>query len=190
MTKTISKLLLRLWGWRISLPASQLPPKYVLIAVPHTSNWDFPVGLLARSALGLDIKYLGKASLFESPLGRLFRWLGGYPVDRSGGLGYVETVARIFDEHESFAICIAPEGTRRKVERLKTGFYYIALQAGVPILMAKFDWQRREIGISEPFWPSSDKVADFGVIDRFFAGVRGRYAELGYGVGSGASALS
>jgi 1-acyl-sn-glycerol-3-phosphate acyltransferase len=181
MTKTISRRILRWLGWRIELPYDELPPKYVLIAVPHTSNWDFPIGLLARAALGLDIKYVGKASLFRPPFGKLFRWLGGYPVDRSRSQGYVEAVVQIFQEQERFAICIAPEGTRSRVERLKTGFYHIAKGAGVPIIMVKFDWKQRKLGISPPFYPTADQIADFEFIHQYFRGVEGKNPEYSFG---------
>ncbi|MEQ8707043.1 MAG: 1-acyl-sn-glycerol-3-phosphate acyltransferase [Phaeodactylibacter sp.] len=181
MGRYISKTLLRCLGWRIITEYEALPAKYLLIAVPHTSNWDFPVGLLARAALGLDIRYVGKASLFRSPLGCLFRWLGGYPVDRSRSTGYVDAVTDLFNQKETFAICIAPEGTRRRVEKLKTGFYYIALGAKVPIIMARFDWANKRITISAPFYPTGNPTLDFEEIDSFFIGTLGKNPEQSYG---------
>ncbi|NBC08024.1 MAG: acyltransferase [Bacteroidetes bacterium] len=181
MIRAISTQLLRWLGWQIELQYERLPPKYVLIVVPHTSNWDFPIGLLARAALQLDINYVGKASLFRPPFGALFRWLGGYPVDRSRSHGYVEAVADIFEQHQRFAICITPEGTRRRVDRLRTGFYHIAKQAKVPIVMAQFDWQHKKIVISAPFHPSSDQTADFSFIESFYRGVLGKHPELSFG---------
>ncbi|WP_425422368.1 lysophospholipid acyltransferase family protein [Phaeodactylibacter xiamenensis] len=181
MGRYISTMLLSWLGWRIVTAYEALPPKYVLIAVPHTSNWDFPVGLLARSALGLDIRYVGKASLFRPPLGWLFRWLGGYPVDRSRSTGYVDAVVDVFNEKEAFAMCIAPEGTRSRVDKLKSGFYYIALGAQVPIIMAGFDWQKKCITISAPFHPTGNKELDFSHIDAFFVGTTGKNPEQGYG---------
>lgn len=177
----MSKLLLRGLGWRIVTAYQSLPRKYVLIAVPHTSNWDFPIGLLARAALGLDIKYIGKASLFRPPFGWLFRRLGGYPVDRSRSQGYVEAVVDIFNQKEGFAICIAPEGTRSRVDKLKSGFYYIALGAQVPIIMARFDWSNRVITVSAPFYPTGRKDLDFSSIDAFFAGTPGKNPDQSYG---------
>lgn len=181
MGKYISTALLHWLGWRIVTEYEAIPPKYVLIAVPHTSNWDFPIGLLARSALGIDIKYVGKASLFRPPLGWLFRWLGGYPVDRRRRAGYVDAVVDIFNQKEAFAICIAPEGTRSRVGQLKSGFYYIALGAEVPIIMARFDWANRTITLSEPFQPTGDKTLDFVYIDRFFKGALGKNPTQSYG---------
>jgi len=168
-------------GWRIELQYDRLPPKYVMIVLPHTSNWDFPIGILARTALGIDVKYLGKASLFRKPYGWFFRWLGGYPIDRSRRHGYVQTAVKLFREREAFALCIAPEGTRRKVERLRTGFYYIALGAEVLILMAQLDWQHKQIVISPPFYPSGEETADFEQINAFYEGVLGKIPACSYG---------
>lgn len=181
MIKAISTQLLRCLGWRIELRYDYLPPKYVLIVVPHTSNWDFPVGLLARSALGLNIKYVGKASLFRSPFGTLFRWLGGQPVDRSRRHGYVESVVAIFNQHQHFALCIAPEGTRGRVDRLKTGFYHIAKGAGVPVVMVQFDWLHKKITISDPFYPTADQAADLAFITEHYQGVLGKHPEHSFG---------
>ncbi|NRA51510.1 MAG: 1-acyl-sn-glycerol-3-phosphate acyltransferase [Phaeodactylibacter sp.] len=181
MGKFISAMLLKIFGWRIVSEYQALPKKYVLIAVPHTSNWDFPVGILARSALGLHIHYVGKASLFRPPFGWLFRWLGGYPVDRSQNRGYVEAIVDLFSQKESFAICIAPEGTRKKVSQLKSGFYYIARGANVPILMTRFDWHQKIITISAPFFTTSDKDRDDAFIDEFFMGTLGKNPEQSYG---------
>lgn len=180
MFRAISKFMLKLFGWKVILEYSQLPDKYVFIALPHTSNWDFPLGLLVRSALGLDIKYVGKDVLFRPPFGWLFRWLGGYPVDRSQRTNYVDSVVDIYDNKPQFAICIAPEGTRKKVSQLRTGFYYIALGAGVPIVMARLDWGRKEVRISQPFFPSGDKEADFSAMLQYFQGVKGKHPELGF----------
>lgn len=103
-----------------------IPDKFVIAVIPHTSSWDFPLGLLVRSVMDIDVKYLGKDSLFKGPFGGLFRWLGGYPVDRSKNNNFVDTVIDIFKREEKFSTAIAPEGTRKKVDQLKTGFYYIA----------------------------------------------------------------
>ncbi|MCB0568169.1 MAG: lysophospholipid acyltransferase family protein [Phaeodactylibacter sp.] len=179
MFSTISRFILTLLGWKIVPEYDQLPEKYVFIAIPHTSNWDFPLGLLARSALGLDIKYVGKSSLFKPPFGWLFRWLGGYPVDRSRSTNYVDSVVDIFEHKQQFAICIAPEGTRKKVSELKTGFYYIALGSRAPIVMGRLDWGRKEVRISKPFYPAGDKDADFRFILQYFQGAKGKHPELG-----------
>lgn len=177
----LSRYLLQRLGWQIEQEVQVLPQKYVLIAAPHTSNWDFVIGILARSALGLSINFVGKDSLFRGPWGVLFRWLGGHPVDRSRRSRYVDGVVRLFEQHEHFALCIAPEGTRKRVERLRTGFYYMALGARVPIFMAAFDWGHKVIRISPPFWPTGDWEQDHEVVEAFFRGVPGFHPEQGYG---------
>lgn len=177
MLSAINRWLLKALGWKIEKEEWPFPPKYVFIVVPHTSNWDFPLGLMVRSALGIDIKYVGKASLFRGPLGGIFRWLGGYPVDRSKHSNFVDSVVAIFNSKEKFAITIAPEGTRKKVDQLKTGFYFIAKGARVPILLCRFDWQNKRIGISKSFYPTDDMQADFDFIYNYFRGVKGKNPE-------------
>ncbi|MCB0578031.1 MAG: 1-acyl-sn-glycerol-3-phosphate acyltransferase [Phaeodactylibacter sp.] len=178
MFRAISKFLLRALGWQVVTEFDELPKKYVIIAIPHTSNWDFPIGLMVRSAMGFDAKYVGKDSLFKNPvLGTIMRWLGGYPVDRSKNNNFVDAVVDIFNSKEEFAITIAPEGTRKKVDKLKTGFYFIALGAKVPIIMVKFDWEHKQVVFSRPFFPSGDKEADFAFITDYFRGVKGKNPE-------------
>ena len=156
--------------------------KFVLIAIPHTSNWDFPMGIMIRSILKRDIKYFAKDSLFKTPLAGFFRWTGGVPVDRSKKNNFVDAVVDIYDSHEEFAVCIAPEGTRKKVDKLKTGFYYIARGAKAPIVMITFDWAKKQFVISDAFYTTDDKEADFEFIRGFFEGVRGKVPENGWGI--------
>lgn len=180
MIQAFSNWLLRVMGWKIELPPKPWPEKYLIIVVPHTSNWDFPLGLLVRAVLDEDIRYVGKDSLFKSPFGFLFRWLGGIPVDRSRRNKFVDAVIDMFNREQEMKICIAPEGTRKRVEKLKTGFYYIALGAGVPLLLCKFDYGNKLIGVSEPFYPTGDVEADFAVIHGFFKGVQGKVPEYSF----------
>jgi 1-acyl-sn-glycerol-3-phosphate acyltransferase len=126
-----------------------------------------------RRAANLETYYLGKKVLSKPPLGVLFRWLGGYPVDRSSHHNLVDTIVKIFDSHETFAISIAPEGTRKKVTSLKTGFYYIARKAQIPIILTKFDAGNKIISFSEPFYPTSDDERDLRFIEQYFSGVVG-----------------
>ena len=182
MFTAISQFILRLWGWKIDGRYPHEVKKMVVIVFPHTSNWDFPVGLLIRSALKADIKYVGKSSLFRFPFGGLFRWLGGYPVDRSKNNNFVDAVIDIFNSKDQFAITLTPEGTRTKVDQLRTGFYYIALGAKAAIVMVKFDWGRKIVGFSEPFYPTGDYDADIIKILSYYKGVKGYHPELGYNV--------
>ncbi len=182
MFRILSKLLLKLMGWK-TVPAGNFPireKKYVLIAAPHTSGWDFIIGVLYRSALRLNnAHYLGKKELFKPPFGFIFRWFGGIPVDRSSSHNLVEQVVKEFNKNQEFILALSPEGTRRKVDRLKTGFYNIARQAGVPIVMVGFDYKNKQMIFSEPFLTSENQQRDFEHIIRFFAPVQGRHEELG-----------
>lgn len=146
----ISKWILKLLGFKVTGWDPLTLSKYVVIVMYHTSNWDFPLGLLVRSAMEWDIKFVGKHTLFKWPFGGILRSMGGYPVNRSKSINYVESVAEIFAANDTFRVCITPEGTRSKVDRLKTGFYYIAKAAEVPIVMVAFDFKGREVRISQP----------------------------------------
>lgn len=153
--------------------------KYVIIVGPHTSYLDFIVGLAIRTVTRMKTKYLGKKELFKPPFGFIFRMLGGYPVDRSTNKNIVEETVKIFNRHEKFSIAMAPEGTRRKVEKLRTGFYHIALQANVPLVMAGLDYKRKIVSFSEPITLSGDKQKDFAVILEFYKNISGKHPELG-----------
>lgn len=174
-------LLFKLFGWKI---IGSFPPdlrKFVIAVGPHTSNWDFVVGVAARSVLRLHrAKFLGKSQLFKPPYGWIFRALGGYPVDRSKSSDMVEQVAGAIRSSDHFMLALAPEGTRKKVTTLKTGFYFIAKSAGVPIIPAGFDFQRKAIVIGQPIYPS-DFASDMKNIIAFFSGIKGRNPEQGIG---------
>ena len=159
-------------GLRIEYP-HPLPDKCVIAVVPHTSNWDFPIGLCVRPVIGEKIHFVAKDSLFRWPFGGLFRWMGGVPVDRSKSNNFVQAVADIFEHREQFRLTLAPEGTRSKVEDLKSGFYYIALEAGVPIVPCVFNWGEGVIRFYPPFMPTGDKAADFSYFYEIFDGVAG-----------------
>lgn len=180
MFSKISNWILKLWGWKIEGEYPHHIPKMVVMVIPHTSNWDFPVGLLLRSAIKADIKYVGKATLFRPPFGWIFRALGGYPVDRTKSSNYVDAVVDIFNREDSFALTIAPEGKRQRVERLKTGFYFIAVGANVPIARVKFDWGKKVLGFAEPFYPTGDYEKDLPEILRYFADAKGYHPAWGF----------
>jgi len=152
----------------------------VLIVAPHTSWKDLVVALAARSVLRLNhIKFLGKKELFEGPFGWFFRWMGGTPVDRSGRHGAVEQVVELFKKKDEFTIAISPEGTRKKVNHLRTGFYHIAKKAGVPVIMIGLDFAHKQILIAEPFFTTDNEQKDFNHILSFFAPVKGKHPEKG-----------
>lgn len=174
------KLYFRLTGWKIRDPFPSGIPKAVLIIAPHTSAWDFVVGLAARSILQLkDTHYFGKQELFQGPFGFIFRLTGGFPVNRFDKNNMVDQAVTLINSHSRFLLALSPEGTRKKVERLRTGFYHIAKNANVPIIMVGFDFAKKEISFAEPFYTSNDESADFRKIIDFFAAVRGKFAENG-----------
>ena len=134
IAQTVARLAFRLAGWRIvgTLPAER---RYLIVVAPHTSNWDFPLAVAARTALGLRARWLGKHTLFWGPNAWFLRSLGGVPVDRSGGKDAVAQIAKSFDEHTDLALAISPEGAKRWKPHWRSGFWYVARAAGVPIVV-------------------------------------------------------
>ncbi|MFZ6778957.1 lysophospholipid acyltransferase family protein [Undibacterium sp. Ji83W] len=169
----LSVLGLKLIGWKVEgiVPAEQ---KYVLIAAPHTSNWDFPVTLMVCFALRLRVYWMGKSSLFPPVLGHVMRWLGGIPVDRSKSGNLVQGTVDAFHANQRLTVIVPPEGTRGKVTHWKTGFYYIALGAGVPIALGYLDFKRKAGGIGKMFNVSGDIEADMLQIREFYCGISGK----------------
>jgi len=169
----IGRGLLHLLGWRLEGTLPDLP-KFLVTAAPHSSNRDFYVGIAAVFALRLDIRFVGKAELFRGPLGPLMRWLGGLPVDRHRPEGFVEQIVALFAAREQLVLAMAPEGTRKPVERWKSGFYRIALGAGVPIVPGYFDNARKRVGFGPPFWPTGDAERDIAELRAFYAPIARR----------------
>ena len=169
---------LRLNGWTVE---GSLPPeatKSVLIAAPHTSNWDLPYTLMVAFALRLNICWMGKSSLFRWPFGPVMRWLGGIAVDREKGSNLVAaSAAAIRNADGPVQLVVPPEGTRGKTRHWKTGFYFIALQARVPIVLAYMDYERKVSGLGPVFTPTGDVDADMAEIKRFYAPIKGRRAD-------------
>jgi 1-acyl-sn-glycerol-3-phosphate acyltransferase len=168
---------LRLNGWRIE---GVLPPeasRSVLIAAPHTSNWDLPYTLMVALAMGLNVNWMGKHGIFKAPFGGLMRWLGGIPVNRlqSGNLVAASAQA-IRDAVGPLQLIVPPEGTRSRTRYWKTGFYYIALGAQVPIVMAYMDYANKRSGLGPVFVPTGDIEADMASIKAFYAPFKGRNA--------------
>ena len=170
----IGRTILRVGGWRM---VGELPdiPRAVLIAAPHSSNWDGLWGFAAKLGMGVKLSILGKDSLLRIPvLGALLRWQGVIPVDRSAPHGVVEQAAQAIRDAERMWYAIAPEGTRKWVDRWKPGFWLIASKAGVPVIPAYFDYSRKVIGIGPPFVPGADMHADIARIQRWYQPWRGR----------------
>ena len=160
--------LLRLFRWRVTL-ATPVPMKCVIVFYPHTSNWDFPVGLLAKWVLDIDFRWVGKDTMFASPLGRLFRRWGGIPVNRRESTGFVAQMRAALEAHDDFRLVIAPEGTRQAVPRWKSGFWHLARAAGVPIGLAYIDYAHREIGVGAWLETTGDPDADVARMAAFYA---------------------
>ena len=139
MYSDFCSFLLRILGWKITGDYPYGIKKCIIAVIPHTSNWDFPLGLLTRGSLNENITFYGKKSLFRFPFAGLFKWLGGIPVDRSKNNNFVDAVIQLYNERDELITVISPEGTRGKVETLKSGFYYIAKGAKIPIILCKFD---------------------------------------------------
>jgi 1-acyl-sn-glycerol-3-phosphate acyltransferase len=176
LSRALGRGMLRLMGWRVD---GELPdiPRCVIIIAPHTTNWDFIVGIAAKFGLGLRAEWLGKHTLFRPPFGGLMRWLGGIPVHRDQPQDVVAQSVRRFAECDRLVLGLSPEGTRKAVARWRTGFYHIAEGAGVPILPVAFDWSRRSLVVGPLVTPSGDMDADLAVLDAFYAPARGRRGE-------------
>ncbi len=159
VSRWFGRALVRLLGWDFE---GTLPnvSKLVVIGAPHTSNWDFIVAMAIRLALGLDVRWIGKHTIFRPPFGRLMRWLGGIPVDRGERHGIVAQMVAVFEQHERLLVGLSPEGTRKRVETWRTGFYHIAYGAGVPIMPFYFDYARKRFGIADLFYPTGNVEAD------------------------------
>lgn len=171
--KALGLALLKSLGWRIEGAFPNLP-KFVVAVAPHTSNWDFVVGAAAMFALDLRLAFLGKHTLFRWPLGSLFRWMGGIPVDRRSRHGVVGESIRAFSAMDRRILAIAPQGTRSPVPRFKSGFLQIARGAGVPVVFASLDYAAKCIRLGPWFEPSEDVEAELRKTEAFFAPVRGR----------------
>lgn len=165
-------------GWKLDGFFPKDIKKYVVIAAPHTSWVDFPIAILARISSGVMIHFIAKASLFNGPFGFFFRALGGIPVDRTKNNNLVDANVAIFNSKEEFKLGLSPEGTRKKVTTWKTGFYYIAKGANVPIVLATLDFENKTIKISKPFYTTDDKIADFQFLRAFYENVKGKNPEL------------
>jgi 1-acyl-sn-glycerol-3-phosphate acyltransferase len=164
---------MRLWGWRFTGSIPDVA-KAVVIVAPHSSNWDFFIGVAAMFSLGLRVVFLGKHTLFSWPLGPVMRWLGGMPVDRRSAAGVVGETVGLFAREEKMILALAPEGTRRAVDRWKTGFYHVAVEAEVPVVPIGLDWSRKTICLGERFDPTGEIDRDFAALEEFFSGAVGR----------------
>jgi len=166
LAAALGRLMMGLTGWRVEGEIPDLP-RMVIIVAPHTSNWDFLTGLWPKLALRLGARFVAKHTLFRFPLGPFMRWLGGVPVDRSAPGGFVGEAARTLHESEGMLLVIAPEGTRGPAE-WKSGFYRIAVDAGIPILLAAFDYPRKAVRFGPLVTPAGDYAADLALIRSYY----------------------
>jgi 1-acyl-sn-glycerol-3-phosphate acyltransferase len=180
MLRPVYLLIFKLLGWKIVGDFPRELKKYIIAVAPHTSNWDFPLGVMARSILRIQKShFLGKDSLFKPPFGWFFRALGGYPVDRSSNHDMVQQAVAIINAHDDFILALAPEGTRKKVDKLRTGFYYIAKGAHVPIIPVGFDFSTKRIVIGMPMIPTDNFDQDIEILLTFYRPLKGKNPELG-----------
>ncbi len=165
-SRAIGAWILRRWGWGFEGTFPALP-KFVVVVAPHTSNWDFVVGVVAKFAIGIEAVWIGKDTLFRWPAGPWLRRIGGIPVDRSAPNAVVQTIVDAFAQHDAMVFVLAPEGTRKRVERWRSGYWHIAHDAGVPMIPVGFDFARRRIVIGAAVAPSDDLAADEHVLREF-----------------------
>ena len=175
MFRPLALFFFKLVGWKVTDRRPQPMGQCIYVVVPHSSNWDFLVGICARSIGRLrNTKYLAKKELFVWPIGWLFRALGGYPVDRGKNTNVTEQVVHYFKTIPDFSIGIAPEGTRKEVSRWKSGFWRIAKGANVPLILTSFDYARKEVIFSEPFHVTDNMDADLAWMMEYFKPFRGK----------------
>ena len=179
MLSRISCGILRLLGWKITGRYPRELRKFIVLVAPHTSNWDFPLGLLVKWCLRADIKYVAKHTLFKPGIGWLFRVLGGYPVDRTKRTNFADSVVDMLSKKQDFIMTITPEGTRKKVHKFRSGIYYIARGANIPIVPVKFDYGNKEVHFGEPFWTTEERDKDLNYLWNYFVGVKGKNPENG-----------
>ena len=158
--KNICKIIFRVFKWKILGKFSKVP-KYIIAVAPHTSFYDFFIGILVRNIINEKINFIGKKELFGPLTGWFFRALGGVPVDRNSKKDTVSSIVEIFNKRKKFKLAIAPEGTRKKVKKWKTGFYYIALKAKIPIMPVAFDYNNKNVIVYSLFYPTGNIEEDF-----------------------------
>jgi len=172
----VSKFILWVFGWKVD---QQIPKEksFIIVVAPHTSNWDFIIGRLVIGSLRVPQRVLMKKEMFFFPLKYVLKALGAMPIDRKASMKMVDYVVSLFEQKEDFVFSITPEGTRSYVEKWKTGFYYIAIKAKVPIVLGKIDYKRKEAGLAKVIYPDGDFEKDFKEILDFYKNIGGRNPE-------------
>ena len=176
LVQRIAGKILDLVGWE-TVYAPPDVPMYIIVAAPHTSSWDLPLGLTYAISCGLKFKWIGKDDIFKFPLGGFFRMLGGLPVNRRVSTNFVDQVAETITGADELVIAITPAGTRSDAKYWKTGFYYIAQAAKVPVAMAFLDYSTRTVGFDMSMWPSGDIEADIKIFQDYYQDKVGKFPD-------------
>lgn len=172
-SKAVAAFFFKISGWQVSGSLPNLP-KMIIIGAPHTTNWDFPLAMNLIFYLGIRFNWMAKAEFFVKPFSYVWDWLGGVPVDRSAANGTVGQTIEAIQARAKIVLAIAPEGTRSRVERWRTGFYHIAHGANIPIVPVLVDYGRKILTITEPFFPTGDVDTDLPLLQARFKGIRGK----------------
>lgn len=180
MLSWISNIILKLLRFRVEGRIPNDVPKKLYLIVPHTSNFDFPLGLLVRSAYKVETNYIAKHTLFRFPFGWFFRWSGGIPVNRVSKSNFIEQMVEVYKSNDRVSIGIAPEGTRSHVDRLRTGFYHIATGANIPICLVTFDWANRRVHFADPYHLTEAKEEEIAKIESYYSGVIGFHRDKSF----------
>ncbi len=177
ITEKIAKAVIKLLGWKA---VGKMPnaPKYILVGYPHTSNYDTLIGIFIFLSMGVHIKWIGKQSLFKGPVGWLLKKTGGIPVNRQKSQNFVKNIQTVFNKYDRLVIALSPEGTRQKTDFWRTGFYYMALAAQVPIVLGYLDYPTKTGGFGPLIWPSGNIKQDMEKIRAFYQGIHGKYPQL------------
>jgi 1-acyl-sn-glycerol-3-phosphate acyltransferase len=178
----LSKIIYKISGWKVIGDYPKEIKKAVLIAAPHTSNWDFLYSRAGLFIMGAPVKFIIKQEWVNGPLGFLLKKLGAIPVDRSArtrSLNFVEQVIELFNQHDELIIMIAPEGTRKRATKWRSGFYYMAVNAKIPILLGYLDYKKKNAGVGGVFYPTGDYNKDLAEIKAFYKNITARYPEKG-----------
>jgi len=175
--KWLCRLYLKFIGWKTGSVLDPSIKKCVLVAAPHTSNWDYPIALTTLYASGVRVRFLGKDSLFKFPLGILMRATGGMPVDRSKHNNMVEAMIQMFEQNKELILMIPVEGTRGYVKEWKSGFYHTAMGANVPIVMGYLDYGKKVAGFGDLFFPTGDYQKDLTKIQNFYRKFTAKHPE-------------
>jgi len=175
--KNFSKWLLKLLGWKIEGKPPTEHKRLLIVEAPHTSNWDFLIGMLLITSVGIKVNVIIKKEMFFWPLGPIIRMIGGIPIDRSGNLSKVDALAKLFIEKETLNLAITPEGTRSLSTNWKKGYYFIALKANVPIFLTAIDYKRKAGILGPVFYPSGNYEEDLKKIEKFYTGITAKFPE-------------